>query len=92
MKDIARRLLLLAKKRQHNDYIYDNRLNKLQAAYVHMMIGEARCRTWEDVVRNLKDWFYDDTKFSQDCSSNYEAVVLLKKYIRDHSPSIMTTE
>ena len=92
MKDIARRLLLLAREKQHNDYCYDNRLNKLQAAYVHMMIGETRCRTWADIVANLQIWFHDNTKFPQCFDENYKAVSLLKKYIREYSPIVMTTE
>lgn len=92
MKDIARRLLQLAKEKQYNNYGYDHRLDGLQEAYVHMMIGEACCRTWEDIANNLQDWFFDNTKFSQDCSSYYKAVALLKKYIKEHSPNIMATE
>lgn len=93
MKDIARRLLQLAKEKQYNDYDYDNRLDGLQNAYVHMMIREACCRTWADIAKNLKDWFYDNTEFSQECSGVYEAVALLRKYIREYPTNIiMITE
>jgi hypothetical protein len=92
MKDIARRLLQLAKERQHNDYGYDHGLNGLQNAYVHMMIGEARCRTWADIVVYLQDWFHDNTKFDRSCSESYKAVFLLKKHIREYSPIVMITE
>lgn len=92
MKEIAKRLLRLAIDKRHNDYGYDERLTGLQNAYVHMMIGEVPCRTWEDIADHLKDWFHDTMKFPQGCDSNYKAVSLLKKYIREYPINIMTTE
>ena len=93
MKDIARRILKLATYKQNNDYGYDHWLNGLQNAYVHVMIGEG-CRTWRDIYDNLKDWFNDDTKFEQGFAEDYnhKSVVLLKKYVREYTPIVMSTE